>query len=328
MYRVGYKNADVLGISTEELLCQEFMNDLDSCFEDVEHLFEECKLKELTPEHIGASMFVEKEEPAKPVEKGIVSKLGAAVLSLIQKLSDTLKKFMSRFQKEDEVSKRQRALVEAAIKKDPSLKKQVIDLAQTGALNLQDIKTINELETEVDKLLEEKNPKTLKGKFEKLKKKWDDPGNTKTAKRIAFAASTVALLTAVVKLVPSITDSITKTREYMQNSNNELRNIYNTLENRASIDMNQMGYLETKIAIHRWKLGHQGQVLNQALGVQQNLNGMIGRLIRRVDSTNFARNRQQRNVTAMRNEIEGYNRLSQITGRNNNGRNNNGQNNN
>ena len=27
----------------------------------------------------------EKEEPAKPVEKGIVSKLGAAVLSLIQK---------------------------------------------------------------------------------------------------------------------------------------------------------------------------------------------------------------------------------------------------
>ena len=82
---------------------------------------------------------------------------------------------MSRFQKEDEVSKRQRALVEAAIKKDPSLKNQVIDLAQTGALNLQDIKTINELEAEVDKLLEEKNPKTLKGKFEKLKKKWAEP---------------------------------------------------------------------------------------------------------------------------------------------------------
>ena len=315
MYLIGCKNLQSLGVSTTDLLYREYTTDVFSCFDDIDGLFKEQQMMALTPDGIEQELFgeakAEKEEAPAP-KVSFVTRLGAKIRELIAKFKEMVTKFMMRFKKEDEVMKQQQALIEAAFRQDPSLKSQVIELAKSGNLNFTDIKNINELQSEVEKLMEEKDPKTLKGKFEKLKKKWDDPENTKTVKRVKAVGQVVALVTAVIgigvavsKTKNTIIGDSKKTQETLAAFTKDLDTLSNPTKSpygdKYKIkNVDDIGLLKMKIAIHRYSMDKYGEAFAILSDDMSQVNGVLKHITKLVDSTQFAKNKQAKKLSTMK----------------------------
>lgn len=328
MYLIGCKNLQSLGVSTTDLLYREYTTDVFSCFDDIDGLFKEQQMMALTPDGMEQELFgeakAEKEEGPAP-KVSFVTRLGAKIRELIAKFKEMMTKFLSRFKKEDETMKQQQALIEAAFRQDPTLKTQVIELAKSGNLNFTDIKNINELQAEVEKLMEEKNPTTFKGKFERLKKKWDDPENTKTVKRIKAVGQVAALVTSLLaigatlsKRKNSIMDNSKNTQNMLNDlmgkvgelgdpkqkkyykevrtKNGKMQKVYYNIANNGD----DIGLLQMKVGSCKYLSGRYGEALAVLSGDMDQVNGLLRNIIRTVDSTKLAKNKQAKNMAKMR----------------------------
>lgn len=226
MYKVSIGNAFGHSIYSD-LAVAEITEGVTNAFDKIDRIFTEYHVSLLSPENMEAELFGEAVEGP---SKGFVERLGAAIRSLISAFGQMIEKLGEMFMTNDAKLRKQQEQIERELAKDPDLKKKVMSLSAAGAINLKDIKDINELSKEVDKLMEEKNPKTIKGKLEKLKKEWDDP-NGKFLKRIAAIGATVGLVTTIYKVSTSLRgfkDDATKgakhTQETMQKLAEGLRN--------------------------------------------------------------------------------------------------------
>lgn len=316
MYLIGCKNLQSLGVSTTDLLYREYTTDVFGCFDDIDGLFKEQQMMALTPDNMEQELFgeakAEKEEGPAP-KVSFVTRLGAKIRELIAKFKEMVTKFMMRFKKEDEVMKQQQALIEAAFRQDPSLKSQVIELAKSGNLNFTDIKNINELQAEVEKLMEEKDPKTLKGKFEKLKKKWDDPENTKTVKRVKAVGQVVALVTAVIgigvavsKTKNTIIGDSKKTQETLAAFTKDLEALGDPSKSpygdkyKLNKKEAEIGLLQMKMAIQKYSMDKYGEAFAILSDDMNQVNGVLKHITKVVDSTKFAKNKQAKKLKTMK----------------------------
>ena len=277
MYLIGNKNAFGYG-SMESLYYRDFTEGYDECGAKIDSIFNEYNALLLSPEYMMQDMF-EAEGAKSPDSRNFVARLGKAIRELIKQIGENIKKFLSSFKKEDETFNKNQALIEAALKKDPELNKKVLELAKSGALDIRDIKDLNELQTEIDKLMEEKNPKTLKGKFEKLKKKWDDPMVTKTAKRIAFVASVVALGTALFKLHGQIRDNCKFAQEKAASTQKSLNELTDYMATHEHLDATQMSVLQQKLAIRKWEAGKIGEASAIVSNDYSKVNKVMGKIL-------------------------------------------------
>lgn len=281
MYLIGNKNAFSYG-SMQSLYYKEFTEGYDECGEKIDSIFNEYNSLLLAPEYMMQDMFEaegESEVEKSPDSTNFVTRLGKAIRELIKQIGENIKKFLSSFKKEDETFNKNQALIEAALKQDPDLNKKVLELAKSGALDIHDIKDLNELQAEVDKLMEEKNPKTLKGKFEKLKKKWDDPTVTKIAKRVAFITSVVTLAAGLYKLRQHIRDNSKFAQEKVARTQKSLSEMADYMAVHEHLDATQMGVLQQKIAIKKWEAGKMGEAAAIVNGDYSKVNKVMGKIL-------------------------------------------------
>ena len=207
MYTISVGNAFGHSIYTD-LAVQEITEGVNAAFDNIDRIFAEYHQSLLSPEHMEAELFGEakKEEPVpqqapqqSAPSKGIVASLGAAIRGLISAFGQMIQRLGDAFMSNDARLRKQQEEIQRQLAANPDLKKKVMALSAEGVLDIKDMRDINQLSEEVDKILAEKDPKTIRGKLEKLKKEWDDP-NGKFLKRVAAAGTVVGLAATCYKL--------------------------------------------------------------------------------------------------------------------------------
>ena len=108
--------------------------------------------------------------------KNIFEKIGNAIIEIFKKLGDLIKSVKQKFKDMRFKTKGAIEKIDIVCKDNPELKDKVICAYNKGDLKVADIKTMKEMESAIDeifKLARQKDvdPKTLRGKFEALKKK-------------------------------------------------------------------------------------------------------------------------------------------------------------
>ena len=188
----------------EELLFQEYYSPIERCFRNIDQIIEENFAPSIDIDDIESEMFGEAKSEAsasKFTPNAVAKKLGNAIRTLIEKLKEMGKKFLNLFMKQDKELDKMSAEMKKVIREHPELKDQIILNAKEGSIMLHDLNDIKEFEKDYQKMMAEKDPSKLKAALAKLKNKWDDPGNTKTIKRVAAAATVVTLASGFFTMI-------------------------------------------------------------------------------------------------------------------------------
>lgn len=157
----------------------------------------------------------------------IFEKIGNAVISIFKKVQEIVVKFIDNIKnigfKNKSNEEKMKSLLEYYKKNEPEkykdIKDEVIVAIQSGDLNPVDMKSIKEMSEAYDelvKLAKQKNikPDTLRGKFEEMKKKFDNIDQSKTVKVAKAATAVITAITAIVAFKSKILDSKKSTIEY------------------------------------------------------------------------------------------------------------------
>lgn len=230
MYTISVGNAFGHSIYTD-LMMQEITEGVNAAFDNIDKIFAEYHQSLLSPENMEAELFGEAQAPqqAQPAKKGIVASLGAAIRGLISAFGQMIARLGEAFMSNDAKLRKQQEDIQRQLSANPDLKKKVMALSAEGVLNIQDMKDINQLSEEVDKLLAEKDPKTLSGKLAKLKKEWDDP-HGKFLKRVAAATAVVGLAAGCYKLYNDVKSGKEKTIANGKKRRESLNKLYEEIE--------------------------------------------------------------------------------------------------
>lgn len=234
MYTISVGNAFGHSIYTD-LMMQEITEGVNAAFDNIDKIFAEYHQSLLSPENMEAELFGEAQAPQQqPAKKGIAASLGAAIRSLISAFGQMISRLGEAFMSNDAKLRKQQEEIQRQLNADPDLKKKVMALSAEGVLNIQDMKDINQLSEEVDKLLAEKDPKTLSGKLAKLKKEWDDP-HGKFLKRVGAAAAVVGLAASCYKLYSDVKNGKEKTLNCSKKRRESLNTLYEEIEKQHRI---------------------------------------------------------------------------------------------
>ena len=255
---------------------------------------------------VNPTLMLEYEEK----KKSFFQRIGEAVIAIYNKIKDVIKMAIEKiksivFSKKTDLQK-----VDALIKKHPELENEVICAFNSGALNPKDIKSLKELDDtfeEIMRMSKEKDvdPNSLKGKWNKAKKKFQDDEKTWTVVKVA--AATTAVISAVVA-VATLTKKCREARdwndEYERKTNSEHAEILNRLKNDATAVDSQgnrisdsTGRYETLLAIWREKHGCYAAVRQQNLSAIERLQNGIARFLDRHSSADSTE-RFHKNINA------------------------------
>ena len=278
MYTISVGNAFGHSIYTD-LAVQEITEGVNAAFENIDRIFAEYHQSLLSPENMEAELFGEatKETPApqqasqQPTQnKGIAASLGAAIRTLISAFGQMIQRIGEAFMSNDAKLRKQQEEIQKQLAANPDLKKKVMALSAEGVLDIKDMKDINQLSDEVDKLMEEKAPKTIMGKLAKLKKEWDER-NGKFLKRVGAVAAAVGLGATCYKLYSDIKKGKDGNMSHMKSRQKTLQNMAEYYQNYNHVSKDGKGLFDTvnsaeaKIAAIKFEQG----CYNEALAVMQ-----------------------------------------------------------
>lgn len=265
MYKVAINTAFGESIYTD-MYIQELANDTERAFDAVHAIFDEYTLESLSPENMEAMLFGEA-QTTQEAPKGFVEKLGAAIRTLITEIGKFIEKIGTHFMSGEAQARKAQEELEKELVGNPDLKKKVMQLSAEGAINLRDMKDIAQLSEEVDKLMEEKNPKTLKGKFEKLKKEWSNPEG-KFLKTVAAGAAVAGLVLTCYKVSEQVRNSRKDSEEVSKKQQKALRELGEQIRNNK-MDAEQISNHQMKVAMQQWLQGQNAEAM-QTLAYNSN----------------------------------------------------------
>ena len=271
MYTISVGNAFGHSIYSD-LVVQEITEGVNTAFENIDRIFAEYHQSLLSPENMEAELFWEakKEEPVpqqapqQPTQnKGIAATLGAAIRTLIGAFGQMIQRIGEMFMGSDARLRKQQEELQRQLAAHPDLKRKVMSLSAEGVIDLRDMKDINELSAEVDKLMEEKDPQTLKGKLAKLKKEWDDP-NGKFLKTITAVGAVAGLATTLYNGSKSLHNFGSDAKTRSKKSQENIQGLYNFLNGKDGVDVNTINDVEAKLAARKFEQGCYQEALSIA----------------------------------------------------------------
>lgn len=270
MYTISVGNAFGHSIYTD-LAVQEITEGVNAAFENIDRIFAEYHQSLLSPENMEEELFGEakKEAPVQPQQaqqptenKGIAATLGAAIRTLISAFGQMIQRIGEMFMGSDARLRKQQEELQRQLAAHPDLKRKVMSLSAEGVIDLKDMKDINELSAEVDKLMEEKDPQTLKGKLAKLKKEWNEP-NGKFLKTITAVGAVAGLATTLYNGSKSLHNFGSDAKDRSKKSQEKIQGLYNFL-NSNKVDVNSVNDVEAKLAARKFEQGCYQEALNIA----------------------------------------------------------------
>lgn len=257
MYKVGLSTAFGESIYAESYI-DELNKGVSRAYDIVENIFQEYTLEQLSPERLEESLFGEAEQ-SQEVPQSFVEKLGAAIRNLVIQIGKFIENLGTHFMSGEAQARKAQEQLERELAAHPDLKKKVMQLSTEGAINLRDMKDINELSKEVDKLMEEKDPKTLKGKIEKLKKDWDNPDG-RFLKTVAAAGAVAGLLVSCYKINEYCTKKKKDTLESAKASQKVMRELGEQIVKKG-YKADQISNYRMKVALKQWEQDKRAEAL-------------------------------------------------------------------
>ena len=145
------------------------------------------------------------EDAMEEKRKGVFEKIGEATMAVFKKIQDFIQKIVRAFKdliyRLSPVEKK----LDMVIKENPELANKVLAEIDSGNLSVMDLKNLNEVDKMYNDILEaakrqEVDDKTLRGKFEKFKMKFDSfiDSNSSTVKRVQNVAAIITAATVII----------------------------------------------------------------------------------------------------------------------------------
>ena len=260
-------------------------------------------------------------QQANSTKTNIFAKIGNAIIELFKKFGNWLKSFTGRVKKIDFENKSNTQKLEALIKKHPDLKNQILE--NMPNLNLNNIKSLSELEKEFDALMaysDRLNESEFKRKSRQLMDKYDkkfENFNNRASTAIKVGASVAGLITitaGIKKAVNEVNETNAKDRQAcnqivksisieQQKAEEALR--ANSHDQRVNPDkfnldntsnFNSHGIVRTKLDIMRWKKAKTVSVLgNEFTLIERGVNCLASFLDRIFDKDSAKGNKFRQN---------------------------------
>ena len=235
MISIGYVNNTLTPMT--DAFFKEYTAEINDLYDDINFTCCEMALVEervdIEQEITGSvndTLMLEYEEK----KKNFFQKIGEAIITIFEKVRAAIQSAIDKVKEIAFGSKSDLQKLDALIKKHPELKDEVVCAFNSGALDMKDIKSLKELDAafeEVMRMSKEKDidPNTLKGKWEKAKKKFQEDEKTWKIVKVGAAATTV--ITAI-KAIATFNGVLRKNRDMLQESNAKNNEIEAELEKR------------------------------------------------------------------------------------------------
>ena len=182
--------------------CQLYLESVDGLIQDIlydyKHKMNMVALESSIMDEVNEVDMVYLEEE----KKSIVQKLGSVIISIFEKVIKAIKDFQEWLKNFGFRKKSSSEKLDKMISDHPELKDEIIASFKKGELNLTDIRTLKELDSAYEEILrlakdEKTEPKTLKEKWSRAVKKFDEQ-NSAVVKAGKVAAGVTAVITAGV----------------------------------------------------------------------------------------------------------------------------------
>ena len=222
MISIGYVNNTLTPMT--DMLFREYSDEINDIYDNTNNICYEMSLLEervnIEQEITGSvddTLVLEYEEK----KKNFFQKIGEAIITIFKKVRAAIQSAIDKIKEIAFGSKSDLQKLDTLIKKHPELKNEAICAFNSGALDMKDIKSLKELDAafeEIIRMSKEKDidPNTLKGKWEKAKKKFQEDEKTWKIVKVGAAATTV--ITAI-KAVATFNGILRKNRDELQESN-------------------------------------------------------------------------------------------------------------
>ena len=222
MISIGYVNNTLTPMT--DMLFREYSDEINDIYDNTNNICYEMSLLEervnIEQEITGSvddTIVLEYEEK----KKNFFQKIGEAIITIFKKVHAAIQSAIDKIKEIAFGSKSDLQKLDTLIKKHPELKNEAICAFNSGALDMKDIKSLKELDAafeEIIRMSKEKDidPNTLKGKWEKAKKKFNEDEKTWKIVKVGAAATTV--ITAI-KAVATFNGILRKNRDELQESN-------------------------------------------------------------------------------------------------------------
>ena len=235
MISIGYVNNTLTPMT--DMLFREYSDEINDIYDNTNNICYEMSLLEervnIEQEITGSvddTLVLEYEEK----KKNFFQKIGEAIITIFEKIRTAIQSAIDKIKEIAFGSKSDLQKLDTLIKKHPELKNEAICAFNSGALDMKDIKSLKELDAafeEIIRMSKEKDidPNTLKGKWEKAKKKFNEDEKTWKIVKVGAAATTV--ITAI-KAVATFNGALRRNRDELQESNAKNRELEAELEKR------------------------------------------------------------------------------------------------
>lgn len=222
MISIGYVNNTLTPMT--DMLFREYSDEINDIYDNTDSICYEMSLLEervnIEQEITGSvdeTLMLEYEEK----KKNFFQKIGETVIAIFEKIRAAIQSAIDKIKEIAFGSKSDLQKLDTLIKKHPELKNEAICAFNSGALDMKDIKSLKELDAafeEIIRMSKEKDidPNTLKGKWEKAKKKFQEDEKTWKIVKVGAAATTV--ITAI-KAIATFNGILRKNRDELQESN-------------------------------------------------------------------------------------------------------------
>lgn len=191
--------------------------------------------------------FLESEEKK---ENNVFAKIGDKVKALVQETVKFLRMIINKIRDFGFQSKSDAAKLDKLIAAHPELKDKVMAAFRSGDLTVRDINSFKELEHTFDEIMKANNadPKSLKAKWDKAWKKFEDGGAHKIIVFGQIAAAVVSVATLISKLQKSQVDSLRNARDVEAIYAQGMKEMFN---NHVDAEFDKMGDREIKLYASR-----------------------------------------------------------------------------
>lgn len=239
MISIGYVNNTLTPMT--DMLFREYSDEINGIYDNTDSICYEMSLLEervsIEQEITGSvdeTLMLEYEEK----KKNFFQKIGETVIAIFEKVRAAIQSAIDKIKEIAFGSKSDLQKLDALIKKHPELKNEAVCAFNSGALEMKDIKSLKELDTafeEIIRMSKEKDvdPNTLKGKWEKAKKKFNE--DEKTWKIVKVGAATVTVIKAI-QAVATLNGVLRKNRDVLQESNAKNKELEAEIADRLSCE--------------------------------------------------------------------------------------------
>ena len=232
------------------------------------------------------------EDAMEEKRKGVFDKIGEATMAVFKKIQDFIQKIVRAFKdliyRLSPVEKK----LDMVIKENPELANKVLAEIDSGNLSVMDLKNLNEVDKMYNDILEaakrkEIDDKTLRGKFEKFKMKFDSiiDSNSSTVKRVQNVAAVITAATVIITAKTALDKARKTSLDAGEASNKYFTNFRKTvaeMENTkygAELDAQVLTKLEICSMVNNYAQGNFGKIVKNTNSVSHTASVLMSKVL-------------------------------------------------